>query len=364
MNKGTEVSPRPGDTVSGVEAPREAARARRGIAATFGARATGLLLAAGLLFVVCILSLAVGSRSMPMTTVVEAFTDFDGANAHLVIRELRLPRTLVGLGVGAALGVAGALIQALTRNPLADPGLLGVNAGAAVAIVVAIAWLGISDVEGYVWFGFVGAAAAAIVVYGLGTLGRGGASPVRLALAGVIVGALLTSITSAILLLDRATLAQFRFWAVGSLAGRDWQVVAQVAPFIVAGLVVAFLVARSLNVLALGDETARGLGAHVGRTRGAVAIAVTLLCGAATAGAGPIWFVGLAVPLAARVIVGPDVRWVLLYSVVLAPILLVGADVAGRVVVRPLELQVGIVTAILGGPLFIALVRRRKLARL
>lgn len=340
------------------------ADAPSGLAGSSRARALGVIAAGGVLVVVCFLSLAIGSRSMPVDTVVEAFTEFDGSKDQLVVREIRLPRTLVGIGVGAALGIAGALIQALTRNPLADPGLLGVNAGAAVAIVIAIAVLGIVDLDGFIWFGFAGAAITSVLVYGLGAMGRGGASPVRLALAGVIVGSLLASITSAILLLDRATLDQFRFWAVGSLAGRDWDVVVQVAPFIIGGLALGLLLARPLNVLALGDDTARGLGAHVGRTRAAVAIAITLLCGAATAAAGPIWFVGLTVPLAARIIVGPDIRWVLLYSLVLAPILLVGADVAGRVVVRPLELQVGIMTAILGGPVFVALVRRRKLARL
>lgn len=363
MNKDAEVIPGPGEA----EVPDDTSQqadAWHGFAGTSRTRAMGLLVTTVLLGVVCLSSLAIGSRSIPLGTVVGAITDPDGSKEQLVIRDLRLPRTLVGLGVGAALAAAGVLIQALTRNPLADPGLLGVNAGAAAAIVIAITLFGVADLHGYVWFGFGGAAIASVVVYGLGTIGRGGSSPVRLALAGVIVGALLSSVISAILLLDRATLNQFRFWAVGSVSGRGWDVLSQVAPFIIVGLIVGLFIARPLNVLALGDEAAKGLGANVGRTRAAVAIAVTLLCGAATAAAGPIWFVGLVVPLAARIIVGPDVRWVLLYSIVLAPILLVGADIVGRVVARPIELQVGIMTAVLGGPVFVALVRRRKLARL
>jgi iron complex transport system permease protein len=328
------------------------------------ARLTGLVFFAGTLTVVVLLSLAVGSKQISFGTVVSAFISFDGSTDHLVVRELRLPRTLVGVLVGAALGVAGALMQAITRNPLADPGLLGVNAGAALAVVIGIAAFGMGSLSAYVWLAFLGAMITALVVYALGSLGRGGATPVRLALAGAALSALLGSLTSAVVLLDRQTLDQFRFWAVGSLAGRDEAVLVQVVPFIVVGLVVGLACARPLNALGLGEETARALGTRVGWTRAATALSVTLLCGAATAACGPVGFIGLVVPLAARAVTGPDQRWLLPYSALLGPIVLLGSDIVGRVIARPSEVQVGIMTAALGGPAFVALVRRVRMAQL
>jgi iron complex transport system permease protein len=328
-------------------------------------RALGLVLAVAALAVVVMLSIAIGSKSIPLHTVFDAVTHFDRTNGdHLIVRTLRVPRTMTGLLVGVALGLAGAVMQGVARNPLADPGILGVNAGAALFVVVGIFSFGVTSLMGYVWFAFAGAAIASVVVYLLGSTGRGGATPVKLALAGAAVTALLASITTAVLLIDVATLDQFRFWAVGSLAGRDADVVRQVAPFIVAGGVCALLSSRLLNALAMGDDVARSLGQRVGLARLFAALSIVLLCGAATAAAGPIAFVGLTVPHAARAITGPDYRWVLPYSMVLAPLLLLAADVLGRVVVRPGELQVGIVTALLGAPCFIALVRRRRLAAL
>jgi iron complex transport system permease protein len=327
-------------------------------------RLTGLLVCGGLFGLVVLLSLAVGSKPIALSTVVSAFTDFDGSNDHLVVRELRLPRTLVGILVGAALGTAGALMQAITRNPLADPGLLGVNAGAALAVVIGITLFGLGSVSSYVWFAFAGAFVTSVVVYALGSLGRSGATPVRLALAGAALSALLGSFTSALVLLDRQTLDQFRFWAVGSLAGRDATVMVQVVPFIVVGLVVGLACARPLNAMGLGEETARALGTHVGWTRAMTALAVTLLCGAAVAACGPIGFIGLVVPLAARTITGPDQRWLIPYSALLGPIVLLACDVVGRVIARPGEVQVGIMTAAIGGPAFVLLVRRVRLAQL
>jgi iron complex transport system permease protein len=327
-------------------------------------RAAGLVLAVAALAVVAVASVAYGSKPIPVGEVFAAFTGFDGSNDHLIVRHLRVPRTVVGLGVGAALGLAGAVMQGVTRNPLADPGILGVNAGASLFVVVAIYVFGIGSLTGYVWFAFAGAAVVSVVVYGLGSLGRDGATPVKLALAGAAVAALLASLTTAILLIDVATLDQYRFWVVGSLAGRDAAIAAQVAPFLAVGAVVALGTARSLNSMSLGDDVARSLGLRVGLARIAAAVAVVLLSGAATAAAGPIGFVGLTVPHVARAICGPDYRWILPYSAVLAPILLLGADIVGRVVARPGELQVGIVTALVGAPFFVALVRRRRLAQL
>jgi iron complex transport system permease protein len=294
----------------------------------------------------------------------DALWHSDGSSDHLIVRSLRIPRTILGLGVGASLGLAGAVMQGVTRNPLADPGILGIESGAALAVVVGIHTFGISALSGYVWFSFVGAAVASVVVYTIGSAGRGGATPVKLALAGAALSAMLSSFTSAILLTDVETLDQFRFWVVGSLAGRDTSTITQAAPFVIVGTVLALASARSLNTLALGDDVARSLGQRVHLARAVSALSVVILCGAATAAAGPIGFVGLTVPHVARAICGPDYRWILPWSLVLAPTLLLGADVVGRLVARPGELQVGIVTAALGAPFFIALVRRRKLAEL
>lgn len=329
-----------------------------------GVRAVGLVVAVAGLLAVTLASVAYGSKPVPLGDVFSAFADFDGSNKHLVVRSLRVPRTVLGLSAGAALGVAGAVMQCVTRNPLADPGILGVNAGASLFVVVAIYLFGISTPTGYVWFALAGAAVVSVAVYALGALGRDGATPVKLALAGAAMAALVTSFTTAILLIDVVTLDQYRFWVVGSLAGRDARVAAQVIPFLATGGVLAAASARALNSLSLGDEVARSLGVRVGLARVASAGAVVLLAGGATAAAGPIGFVGLTVPHVARGICGPDYRWILLYSAVLAPILLLGSDILGRVVVRPGELQVGIVTALVGAPLFITLVRRRRLAQL
>lgn len=338
---------------------------RRGVLSGGWANGAGVAAAAAVLGLVLLASLAYGSKTIGLGTVVEAFTSYDATNDdHLIVRSLRVPRTLVGLGVGAALGLAGAVMQGVTRNPLADPGIFGVEAGAALAVVVGIYVFGVGSLSGYVWFAFVGAAVASVVVYGLGSMGRGGATPVKLALAGAAMAALLSSLTSAILIVDVTTLDQFRFWAVGSLAGRDGAVVAQVAPFFVVGAVLALGTARGLNTLALGDDVARSLGQRVHLARGLSALAVIVCSGAAVAAAGPVGFIGLTIPHVARAICGPDYRWIMPWSLVLGPILLLGADIVGRIVARPGELQVGIVTALIGAPLFIALARRRKLAEL
>jgi len=355
-------------SAAATEIPRLGARgrgARTGLARRGATRALGLGVALAALAAVLLASVAVGAKGIAPAVVLDALLAPDPAlEDHIIVQDLRLPRTVLGLLVGVALGLAGAVMQGLTRNPLADPGLLGVNAGAALAVVLAIHLLGIASPLGYVWFAFAGAAAAAVLVYALSATGREGATPVKLALAGAAVSALLASITTAVLLLDVRTLDQFRFWAVGSLAGREGDVALQLAPFAVAGAVVGLACARVLNALALGEDVARSLGQRVGRARAACALAVVLLVGAGTAAAGPIAFVGLTVPHVARAICGPDHRWVLPYSAVLAPVLLLGSDVLGRVVVAPGELQVGIVTALVGGPVFVALVRRRRLAEL
>ncbi|WP_263172765.1 FecCD family ABC transporter permease [Streptomyces sp. SCSIO ZS0520] len=323
-------------------------------------RGGGLVVVGGVLLVLVVLSVGVGVKGVSWGEVWRALWGDDGSYAAGVVRELRVPRTMVGLLAGAALGVAGALMQTLTRNPLADPGLLGVNAGASAAVVFAIGFLGVGSFLSLVWFSFAGAALASVVVYVLGASGRGGPTPVRLALAGAAVSASLGGLIAGLTVFDAATYDYLRFWMVGSLAGRRPELVGELAPFVGVGLVLALLLARSLNSLALGEELGRGLGVHVGRTRLGTVVAVTLLCGAATAAAGPIGFVGLVIPLVARWLAGPDLRWSLPYCMLLAPVLLLGADIVGRLVLPEGELEVGAVTALIGAPVFIAMVRRRK----
>jgi iron complex transport system permease protein len=284
-----------------------------------------------------------------------------GSYGDVVVAE-RLSRTLLGVLAGAALGLAGAVLQALTRNPLADPGLLGINAGASAAVVTAITFLGVTSLSGYVWFAFFGAAAVGALVWFLG--GSRGATPVRLALAGTAISAALYGYLQAVMIMDDAALGKMRFWTLGSLSAATDSIIEQVLPFLLTGTVLALALARPLNAMAMGDDTAKALGADLNRTRALSMLAATVLCGAATAACGPIVFVGLMVPHVVRSFTGPDLRWILPYAAILSPVLLLGADVIGRIVARPAELQVGIVTAILGGPVFIFLVRRRRTAQL
>ncbi|WP_242910150.1 FecCD family ABC transporter permease [Actinomadura terrae] len=317
----------------------------------------GLVLLAAALLLTVAASLAIGAEHVPPGKVVSGLFSPDDSQASLIVRELRLPRTLLGVAVGIALGLAGAVMQALTRNPLAEPGILGVNGGAALAVVTVMSAFRVDEVLVYVWAAFAGAAGAAALVYLVGARGRGGASPARLVLAGAAVNAVFTALTAGLMLLSPRTFNGFRFWQVGSLGGRGMDVLPRVLPFIAAGMVLALLLARPLNALGLGEDAGRALGARPGRTRALGAVAVVLLCGSATAAAGPIAFLGLAVPFIVRAAVGPDQRWVLPYSLLLAPVLLLGADIAGRVV-APGELETGIVTAFLGAPLFMLMVRR------
>jgi iron complex transport system permease protein len=284
----------------------------------------------------------------------------DGSPTADIVLRLRMPRTLLGVGVGAALGLAGTVMQALTRNPLAEPGLLGVNLGASTGVVLAIAYLGVHTPVGYVWFAFVGAAVTSAVVFALGGSGRA-ATPERQVLAGVAFTSVLGAIVWAILVTRREAFDRYRHWDVGSLTDRETSSMLPVAVLLVAGVGLTMLLGGQLNALAMGDESATSLGAHPARIRLLGILAITLLCGSATAASGPIWFLGLAVPYIARMITGSDHRWILAYSLVLGPSLLLLSDVLARVLVAPAELPVGVVTAFLGAPLFIALCRRRKL---
>lgn len=317
-----------------------------------------------LLVIVLLVSLAVGSNPIPLGDVWRFLTEPDGSFESIVIAEQRVPRSLLVLVVGAALGVSGALMQSLTRNPLADPGILGINAGASLAVVLSVAFFGIASIWFYLWFAFAGAALAAVLVYVLGATGGSVATPVRLALAGVAITMAISSLVQTVILSNQNAFNEFRLWAAGSAEGRGYPILWAVLGFVVVGLLLAFALAPSLNALALGEDTGKALGVRVARTRALVMIAVTLLAGAATAAVGPITFVGLGVPYLARAICGPDQRWVLPYSAVMAPTLLLSADVLGRVIIAPQEVQVGIIAAILGGPAFVAIARRRRIEAL
>jgi iron complex transport system permease protein len=324
-------------------------------------RGAWLLAAVCVLALVVLASLAIGAKELTVAQVWHGLFANGGGYTDTVVTE-RIWRTLLGVLAGAALGLSGAVLQALTRNPLADPGLLGINAGASAAVVTALTWFGVTSLAGYVWFAFAGAAAAGVAVYALG--GSRSATPVRLALAGTALTAVLYGYLQAVMITDDAALGKMRFWTVGSLASANWPTIRQVLPFLAVGGLLALALGRPLNAVAMGDDTARALGAHLGRTRALSMLAATLLCGAATAACGPIAFVGLMVPHAVRSFTGPDTRWILPFAAVLAPVLLLGSDVVGRIAVRPAELQVGIVTAVIGGPVFVYLVRRRKVSRL
>jgi len=329
------------------------------------ARSAGLLGCVAALAAIAVLSLRIGSIDVSTNDAIDALFTYDSASyEQTVVRSLRLPRTLIGLCVGAALATAGATMQAATRNPLAGPSILGVSSGAAFAIVTAVFFGQLTSPLQYIWFAFAGALGASTLVYFVGSLGPSGASPVKLALAGAIVTALLGAWTTALLLLSQQTLDVVRFWLAGSLAGRDLAVLGAVLPFMAVGLLGTLLFGHQLNILSLGDDTARALGMRTGWVRGACAVLVVLLTGAAVAAAGPIGFVGLAVPHLVRAVVGPDYRWVLPYAAVVGPGLLLAADILGRVVARPSELQVGIVTAFCGAPFLIYLARQRRVGEL
>lgn len=325
----------------------------------------GLVLLGLALLAIVFLSMATGARPIPLEAVWSALAAFDPtATEHRIIWDLRLPRTLVGVIVGAALGLSGAVLQGATRNPLADPSILGINAGASLFVVLGISVFGISQLSQYVWLAFIGAGTAMLGVYAVASLGREGATPIKLALAGAAMTAIMLAVINAILLTSPRTLDEVRFWQVGSLAGRSMDIALQVSPFIAVGAVLALMSARLLDGLSMGDDVARALGQRIGFSRALAGLAAVILAGAAVAAAGPIAFVGLTVPHVARAITGPGYRWILPYSMLMAPILLLGADIIGRVIAPPGEVQVGIVTAFLGAPFFIALVRRRKLAAL
>ena len=323
----------------------------------------GLALAVVALAASAALSIAVGSNALSPVEVWRALAAPSGTLTDQIVLDLRLPRTVAAIVVGVALGLAGALIQAFTRNPLGDPGILGVDAGAALFVAIGVVLGAVSAAQFLPW-AFSGALLVTVAVTAIGGSGRGGPDPARLTLAGVAVGAVLLGITSGMMLLNPVTFARLRGWNAGSFVERGWDVILPVLPFVGAGVVVALACARSLNSLGLGDELASSLGTRLVRTRVLSIVAITVLAGSATAIAGPVAFVGLMAPHVARWIVGPDQRWILPYTMVIAPMVMLLADVIGRVVLWPSEVPVGIVTAFVGAPVLIVLVRRAKASSL
>lgn len=326
-------------------------------------RAPWIAVALGLLALAVLASIAFGARVVSSHDVLTALGGGSDSVAQAAVAK-RIPRTLLAIVVGGSLGLAGTVLQGVTRNPLADPGLLGVTTGASLAVVSGIAFFGLSSSTAYIWVAIAGAAAAAAFVYAVGSLGRGGATPLKLALAGATTSAAFSSLISAILLPRIDVMDQFRFWQIGGVGGATYPKLLQIAPFLVVGLLICFATARGLNSLALGDDVAAGQGEWVARTRVIAFVGAVTLCGAATAVAGPIVFVGLIVPHVCRLVVGIDHRWLLPGSAVVGALLLTVADVIGRVVARPAEVDVGVVTAFIGAPVFIYIVRRQKVRAL
>lgn len=326
-------------------------------------RAVGLAVATVALAAVCVASLAIGTQNVALSTVWQAVTDYRDIGDQWIVHDLRIPRTVLGLLVGLALGLSGTLIQAVGRNPLADSEILGINSGAALFVVAAIAFFGFSGIWTYIGFAFLGALFAMVLVYLIGMTGRATVTPVRVLLAGVAIGAVMDGFGFVIRLQNPRAFDNMRFWDAGALDGRPLEVAGAIAPFIAVGALLCLVVSRSLNITALGEDLAKSMGSNVVRTQILSLAAVTLLAGAATAGAGPIGFVGLMVPHAVRRFTGPDWRWVLAYATVVAPGLMLAADIVGRVVIRPSELPAGIVTAFLGAPVLIWLIRRSKADR-
>ncbi|MEU3613339.1 iron ABC transporter permease [Streptomyces sp. NPDC006872] len=335
-------------------APRGSTQAR-------SRRVVGLGALVAVLAIVGVASLAVGARALTPGEVWHGLfaapeSDQRLTEIRLIVQTVRVPRTVLAIVAGIALGVGGALIQGYTRNPIADTGLLGVNAGASFAVVSAIALFGFTNPFQYAWFGFLGAAVAGVVVFGLASIGRGAGNPLTLALAGQGITVFLAAMTTAIALSDQAALNALRFWNAGSVAGVGFDVIWPVTAFIVVGLVLALSMLPSLNLLNLGDDVARGLGVNIAMSRTVGIVAITLLAGAATAACGPISFLGLMVAHVARSLTGPDYRWLVPYAGLLGAIVLLVCDIVGRLVVRPGELDAGVVVALLGAPFFAALV--------
>jgi len=318
-----------------------------------------------ILLIACVIaSLSFGARVVSFQDIMDGlFGQNKDSFAANIVRK-RLSRTVFSLLCGAALGVSGALMQAITRNPLADPSILGVNTGAALFVVCGLAFFNISTANQYIWFALIGAALTAAFVFGIGSMGRGGATPIKLVLAGAATTAALSSLVTAILIPNSYAMDQFRFWQVGSVGSGTWNSITTFLPFLAIGIIIAFISAPALNALALGDDVASGLGVRPGLLRFGAAVGGVMLCGAATALAGPIGFIGLLSTHVMRLILGPDVRFIIPMSAIAGAVILTFSDVIGRLIASPGELEVGVVTAFIGAPILIILAKKSKVRSL
>jgi iron complex transport system permease protein len=309
----------------------------------------------------CVLaSLAWGSKSIEFSHVINALLNSnDTSFAALVVRE-RIPRTIFSIMAGASLGISGALMQSITRNPIADPSILGVNTGASLFVVIGIAFFNINSANQYIWIALLGAGVTSVFVYAVASIGNGGMTPLKLALSGAATSAVLSSLVSAVILPRSEVMDAFRFWQVGSVSGATWDSITLILPFVIVGLIISIAATPSLNILALGDEVATGLGVNTGIIRLICAVAGVMLSGATTAIAGPIGFIGLMIPHSMRLIFGLNLKGIVPLSAIGGAALLVISDVLGRVIGSPGEVQVGIITAFLGAPILIIIARKAK----
>jgi iron complex transport system permease protein len=323
-----------------------------------GQRWVGLFIAIIILLLLMAASIVYGYTDTTWKMAIEALTNFDGSNEHIVIQSVRIPRVFIAAAVGASLAISGVLMQTVTKNPLASPDIFGVNAGAGVAVVIAVTVFSVGSLQLFTWLSFFGAAVAAISVYAIGSVGREGLTPMKLTLAGAAMTALFASFTQGILVLNEAALEQVLFWLAGSVAGRSLDNLIAVLPYLIGGWIISFLIATKMNVLSMGEDVAKGLGLNTALLKITIGIVVILLSGGAVAVAGPIGFIGIVVPHLTRSIVGIDHRWVIPFSGLLGGVLLLAADIASRYILMPQEVPVGVMTAIIGTPFFIYIARK------
>ncbi|WP_053217337.1 FecCD family ABC transporter permease [Virgibacillus senegalensis] len=319
---------------------------------------TGLLIGSFIVFSLLWASIILGLTNITPEMVLDSFFQFDGSKEHIIIQDTRVPRSLIAASIGASLAIAGAIMQGLTNNPLASPSLFGVNAGASFVVVLGISFFGVSSLDALTWLAFTGAAVSAIIVYVIGSVGREGLTPIKITLAGAAMAALLSSLTQGMLTLNEQALDQVLFWLAGSIQGRDLEILLSVLPYIVIGWAASFLIGRHINVLAMGEDMAKGLGQKTLLVKIWGGVIIVFLAGGAVAVTGPIGFIGIVIPHIARWMVGIDYRWILPYSGLLGAMLLLLADISARYVIMPAELPVGVMTALIGVPFFIYIARR------
>ena len=321
-------------------------------------KAFGLIISIVVLLICIGLSIILGYTDTNIKTAIQAFQHFDGSNEHIIIQDVRLPRALIAAAIGSSLAIAGALMQALMKNPLASPDIIGLNAGAGFFIVVAMMVFSVNSLHAFTWIAFAGAASAAFIIYFFSGTGGKGLTPMRLTLAGAAIAALFSSLTQGLLVMDESALDQALFWLAGSVQGRELEILLSVLPYLVVATIIAFLSAQKINILIMGEDVAKGLGQQTGVIKLMIAISFVLLAGGSVAVAGPIGFIGIIVPHIVRSLVGNDYRWVLPYCSVIGGILLLLADIGARYIIMPEEVPVGVMTAFIGTPFFIYIARK------